>query len=82
MLSMEEFALYSPFDQPMCICDHGVCLHGKLEGYYEVYLYSVANLFVEFRYDALNKRVDLMAIFKEGPCLECYLADITLPAVL
>ncbi|CAA9342404.1 MAG: hypothetical protein AVDCRST_MAG56-7949 [uncultured Cytophagales bacterium] len=82
MVSMQEFASYNPFDQHMCICDHGVCLDGKQEGEYEVYLYSVASFFVEVRYHSLTERADPMTIFKKGPCLERYLAEITLPAAL
>ncbi len=82
MVSMEEFTAYSPFDQHRCICDQGVCLLGKLEGYYEVYQYSVAGFLIELCYHSFSKRVDPLAIYKAGPCLKRYLVHITLPAML
>ncbi len=79
---MEEFAAYSPFDQHMCICDQGVCLQGRQEGFYEVYLYSIQRFFVEVRYQPVTEEFDPMVVFKDGPRLEGYLAEISLPATL
>ncbi len=79
---MTEFTAYSLFDQHMCICDQGVCLEARQEGYYEVYLYSVESFFVEVHYHWPTERFAPMIIFNNGPLLDHYLADISLPAVL
>ncbi len=82
MITLAEFISYSLVEQHQYICDRGVCLQGKQEGEFEVYLYGVESFFVELRYHTLSQRFARVKAFKEGPCLEEYLAGITLPAIL
>jgi hypothetical protein len=82
MISMTEFAAYNAYDQHMCICDQGVCLEGRQEGYYEVYLYSVESFFVEVHYHSPTERFAPLVVFNKGPLLDRYLADISLPPTL